>query len=257
MSLGETLFASIGWALLWLLRIALLAATVALCRASYKALRQVFVTGPFVDGLHSPDLALQMTGSGGEISEIVAQTGHLPLLRNLVLDSRIFVPLYVASFWIATILLLGPPFPCRGSAVTPWSGMVLLITFIAALLDWSENARLTEALICNAEATSETEAARKSQIEARRQCLLGQARRRAIVKFVGLGIVACVLAIHAVPPTSTARLPTWAGIGLACLLGFAALGMLASLRTARLLESAVAVAGFAIALLSAVIAWRI
>ena len=203
----------------------------------------------FVDDIHSADLALQMTGSTGDMGPIIEEAGHLPLLRNLALDSRLFVPLYTASFAIATLLLIGMPFACGSFAFHPHAALAMLLTLLGALLDWSENSCLTRALRLNAQGGENS--------CSERQSLLGRARKYAVTKFLLLGGVTGLLALHAWIPDATTSLPDWGRYVLAALFGTAAVGMLTCPVRPRYLESAVAIAGCGIALLFTLHAWRL
>jgi hypothetical protein len=201
-----------------------------------------------VDGIHNNDLALEMTGSSGNIGEIVEEAGHLPLLRNLERDSRVFVPLYVIAFTIAILLLIGMPFACGRFPFQPLAALALLLTGCAALFDWRENACLAKALRLNASADE--------KVAGERQRLLGQGRDWAVRKFLVLASVAVLLAFHAWRPDAVPGSPSWAGYPLGIAFAGAALGMFASPLRPRYLESAVAIAGFAITLLFFLHAWK-
>nr|MBL8412067.1 hypothetical protein [Dechloromonas sp.] len=238
------------WLLPFLLPLGLSAITLALGGVSLISIgRLLRKRGPFVDGLHSPDLALEMIGRTGSIAPIVHAAGHMPLLRNIALDSGVFIPLYVTSFTIATVLLIGMPFACGPFAFQPVAALALLLTLIGAVLDWSENSYLAGALRLNAQG----DAAAQAQC----QNMLGQGRTRAVIKFIILGGVAGLLAIHAWPTAATAGLPELARYVLGAAFGISALGMIACPRSPRYLEPAVAIAGFGIALLFTVHAWKI
>lgn len=235
----------------YLFPLALSIVTLALTGISIKSIWQLFQQPHkhFVDGVHSADLALEMTGRNGDIGPIIKEAGHLPLLRNLGLDSRVFIPLYMVSFAIATVLLIGMPFACGAFAFEPLAALALLLTLLSALLDWSENACLVKALRVNAQG-GET-------VIAERQRLLGQGRARAVIKFILLGGVAGLLAIHAWQSDTATSPPDWARHTLGAAFGTAAIGMLACPIRPRYLEPAVAIAGFGIALLFTLHAWKI
>lgn len=210
--------------------------------------------GDFIDGLHSPDLALQMIGSRGDIAAIVTQHGHLPLLNNLAIDSRVFVPAYVVALGLASTHQIGWPFPCGCSQLSPPAVIALLLAAWAGILDWCENDCLEQALHHNSSACSETVPARRREIEASRQAMLGRGKLAAILKFCTLGLVLAMLAWHAMQPRPPAPLVDWRGSVLFLLFGLASVGMLSTPFTARFLELAVALAGFGVALL-ALLAW--
>jgi hypothetical protein len=203
----------------------------------------------FVDNIHSADIALQMIGSSGEIGPIVEEAGHLPLLRNLALDSQVFVPLYTTSFAISTLLLIGMPFACGAFSFHPMAALAWLLIALGALFDWSENSCLTKALRLNAQGGD--------NVSTERQKLLGQGRTRALVKFILLGSVAGLLAFHAGLPDATSSLPGWGRQVLAALFGTAALGMFTCPVRPRYLEPAVALAGCGITLLFTLHTWRL
>lgn len=235
----------------YLFPLALSIVTLALAGISLKSIGQLFQQPHkhFVDGVHNTDLALQMTGRTGDIGKIVAEAGHLPLLRNLARDSRLFIPLYMIAFAIATVLLIGMPFACGAFAFQPLAAVALLLTLLGALLDWYENACLVKALRLNALGSENA--------VAERQRLLGLGRTFAVFKFMLLGGVAGLLAIHAWFPSAASNPPDWARHTLGVAFGAAALGMLACPIRPRYLEPAVAIAGFGIALLFTLHAWKI
>jgi len=236
------------WLLPFLLPLGLSAITLALGVVSLISIgRLLRKRGPFIDGLQSPDLALEMIGRDGSIAPIIHAAGHLPLLRNIALDSGVFIPLYVTSFTIATVLLIGMPFACGPFAFQPVAALALLLTLIGAALDWSENSYLASALRLNAQG----DAASLAQC----QNMLGQGRTRAVIKFIILGGVAGLLAIHAWP--AAAGLPELARYVLGAAFGISALGMITCPKWPRYLEPAVAIAGFGIALLFTLYAWKI
>jgi len=243
MPLGGTLFDLTCGVLLGLFRLALCALSLGLAWLSFSFLRRALrkVRGPFIDGLYSPDLALQMIGRDGDLAPIVHHSGHLPLLRNLALDSKVFIPLYIVAFFAAILLLTGTPFAGHGWAVTPLAGMAMLLTLLGAVLDWRENAKLGEALRLNA--------AMDGKDNDRKRWLLGQAHRQAILKFICLGCVVAMLAVYSCSPAGPARLPGSSAFALSALFALAALGMLSCPLRPRYLEPAVAIAGLAIALL--------
>ena len=146
MPLGGTLFDLTCGALLGLFRLALCALSLGLAWLSFCFLRRALgkVRGPFIDGLYSPDLALQMIGRDGDMTPIVRHSGHLPLLRNLALDSKVFIPLYIVAFFAAILLLAGAPFTVLAWSFNPLAGMAMLLTLLGAVLDWRENAKLGE-----------------------------------------------------------------------------------------------------------------
>lgn len=238
------------WLLPFLLPLGLSIATLALAWMSLRSIGQLFrKRGPFIDGMHSPDLALEMIGRDGSIAPIIHAAGHLPLLRNIALDSGVFIPLYVTSFTIATVLLIGMPFACGPFAFQPVAALALLLTLIGAFLDWSENSCLVRALRLNAQGDAVSLAQRNS--------MLGQGRTRAVIKFILLSGVAGLLAIHAWPPEATPRAPELARYVLSAVFGISALGMIVCPKWPRYLQPAVAITGFDITLLFTLHAWKI
>lgn len=252
MSLSEVGFLQfLCWLLPFLFPLGLSIVTLVLSGISIKSIWQLLQKkrGDFIDGLYSPDLALEMIGNKGAITPIIEAAGHLPLLRNLSLDSRVFIPLYVVAFTIATILLIGMPFACGPFTFQPPAALAWLLTLIGAFLDWSENTRLTKALRLNAQGD------KASLAECQRQ--LGQGRMRAGIKFMILGGVAGLLALHAWLPDKTTTQPEWTQHVLGAAFCLSALGMLAGPIRPRYIEPAVAIAGFGIALLFTLHAWKI
>jgi len=239
----------ICWLLPFVFPLGLSVVTLVLAAISIMSIGQLLrKQGPFIDGMYSADLALEMIGRTGNIAPIVHAAGHLPLLRNIALDSGFFIPLYVTSFTIATVLLIGIPFACGPFAFQPVAALALLLTLIGAFLDWSENSHLAIALRLNAQGDAAS--------LAQSQNMLGKGRTRAVIKFIILGGVAGLLAIHAWLPVAATSLPEWARYVLGAAFGISALGMLICPIRPRYLEPAVAIAGFGIALLFTLHAWK-
>jgi len=233
----------------WLLRSALVVITASLLWLVIKSAMRTLgkSRGPFVDGMYIPDLALQMIGSHGDLATILRHSGHRQLHRNLVLDATLFVPLYVLAIFGATLLLVGMPIPCNTSAFNPWASAVMLLTVVAAILDWLENASLGKAL--------RLDAAGDINYVARKQMLLGRGRRQAIAKFLCLGIAVGILAFHACSPTGLASLASWGRYGLLLLFCLASPAMLACPRFPRFLEPGTTMTGLGIAVLFTICVW--
>lgn len=249
MPLNDPLFPSLCWWLTWFLRLAMAAIALALLVVSTKSLGRAFGKGTFGKGLNNPDLALEMLGPDGDLRKLVEHSGHLPLLRNLSLDSRLFIPAYVLALALASVLLVGLPFACGCAPFKPWSATTMLLAIVAAILDWRENACLSKALRLNADGSAEA--------LVRRNQLLAEGRRFATLKFVILGIVLALLAWHAAFPSGLFSLPEGWRNGLVALFGLAAFGLTLGRLWPRLLEPAVAIAGLATVLLFTLFAWRI
>lgn len=247
---GETgLLNFLCWLLPFLLRLVLSLATLALAWMSFKTIGQLLrKRGPFIDGMYSADLALEMIGRTGSIAPIVQAAGRDRLQRNIALDSTVFIPLYVTSFTIATVLLIGMPFACGSLPFQPVAALAVLLTLIGALLDWSENSHLASALRLDAQG----DAAALELCQER----LGRGRTRAVIKFIILGGVAGLLAIHAWPPKATPGAPELARYVLVTAFGISALGMIVCPKWPRYLEPAVAITGFGISLLFWLHAWK-
>lgn len=247
---GETgLLNFLCWLLPILLRLGLGVVTLFLGLLSLLSIgRALLKRGPFIDGLHSADLALEMIGGTGSLAPIVQAASRERLLRNIALDSTVFIPLYLISFAIASILLIGMPFACGKSPFQPVAALALLLTLIGAFLDWRENSYLARALRLDAQGDA-------AQAECR--IMLTKGRTRAVIKFIILGGVTGLLAIHAWPTAATSGLPELARHTLGTAFAISALGMIACPQWPRYLEPAVAVTAFGIALLFSLHAWKI
>jgi hypothetical protein len=237
----------------WLVRLGTL---VLLGLASWMALRQLlrqlFGTAAFLEGaIDSPDLALQFVGrhadAMAQLAGILKQSGHLPLLRNLVLDSRVFVPVYTASFIVAILFVIGLPFTCGRCTISLPALAAVLLTWVAAVLDWLENGAIARAIRLNGQPSAE----RKKHEGLLMESLI-QANRRSSAKFALLGIVLLMLGWHATPPA-----PIF-GLTIPTPQLFLASGALMLIGTVRLrlLETGIAIAGLGVVAFFFVLAWR-
>lgn len=249
MPANDLSYTSLYWWLLWLLRLSLAGISLALLVISAKSLCRSLGGGKFGRGLNNPDLALEMLGADGDLTKLVAHSGHLPLLRNLSVDSRVFIPAYVLTLALASVLIIGLPFACACAPFKPWSAIAILLAILAAILDLRENTCLGKALHFNADG-SEAALVRRNE-------MLGEGRRFATLKFVTLSIVLALLSWHAILPSGLVSPPEIGRHSLGSLFGLAALGMAFGRLLPRLLEPAVAIAGFAAVLLFTLSAWRI
>lgn len=241
MPANDLSFTSLCWWFLWLLRLTLAGISLALLVVCARSLCRAFVEGIFNGGLNNPDLALEMLGQDGDLKKLVEHSGHLPLLRNLSADSRVFIPAYVLALTLASVLLIGLPFACDFAPCKPLSAIAILLAILAAIFDLRENTCLGKALHSNADGSGAA--------LVRRNELLGKGRRLATLKFVTLSIVLTLLAWHAILPSGLVSPPEIWRLSLGSLFGLAAFGMAFGRLLPRLLEPAVAIAGFATMLL--------
>jgi len=237
----------------WLARLSMLGLVVlALWMTFRQLIRTLFGNPAFLDGaIDSPDLALEFIGrhdnAPARLAEILQHSGHLPLLRNLSLDGRVFVPIYTVSFAIAIMSTIGLPFACGRCAISLPAVAAILLTFTAAVLDWLENACIARAIRLNEQSDEERKQNGRLLIES-----LIQANQRASTKFALLGVVLLMLGWHARSPD-----PIFGLIIPTPQLFFAA-GCLLLIGTVRLrlLEIGISAAGLAVIALFFVLAWR-
>lgn len=239
--------------LYWLARLATFALTVVILWMTLRqVMRLITGSGAFLDGaIDSPDLALEFIGrhqdAPARLAEIVRHSGHLLLLRNLVLDSRGFVPVYTISFIVAIVCTIGLPFTCGRCTISLPAIAAILLTVAAAVLDWLENAAIAKAIRLNGQSDND-----RKQSEAVIASCLAQANWRASAKFCLLGVVLLMLGWYASPsilifgwPAPIPRL--FFAAGLLLLIGTVRL---------RLLETGIATAGLGIITLFLALAWR-